>query len=600
MRRLAAIAAFSFAALSSCITGSVPQGTDSLSASAPLLAPAAEPQRATSSYYAEGHEGAVAAAHPLASEAALAMLRDGGNAVDAAVAASFVISVVRPHSTGIGGGGFLLMTSRAKTESSNTKVYDFRERAPGGATSGMYIGKDGKPSSFSYGGKTVPDASMNGHLAVGVPGIVAGLAEVHKDHGRLPWGKVMAPAIKIAKEGFDVYPGLAEAIKERADVLTVFPASRALLLPGGKPLKVGQRLVQKDLAWSLEQIAKDGPKAFYEGEVARRIVKEIERGRGIMTARDLINYHVKRREPVVGFYHGYKVVSMPPPSSGGTHIIEMLNMLALDDLRGMGHGTIAYTHLVAETMRRAFADRAEFLGDTDFVRVPVKGLISPEYAAIRRKTINPEAATPSNQVKPGVPQNYEHPSTTHLSVVDKYGMAVATTQTVNYTFGSCVIAEGTGIVLNDEMDDFSIKPGVPNVFGLVGSYANAVAANKTMLSSMSPTLVFRPDGSFMMALGSPGGPKIISATLQTILNVIDHKMDFLTAVHAARIHHQWLPDQLSFEPGGLAPDVEAQLKRMGHTTVGKSTIGDVQLVAKDGDKLIGVSDRRSEGAPRAF
>lgn len=582
------------------MTGSAPQGADAFFSTAPLLAPAAEPSRPASSYYAEGQSGAVAAAHPLASEAALAMLRAGGNAVDGAVAASFVISVVRPQSTGIGGGGFLLMTSRATAESSNVKVYDFRERAPGGASRQMYLDKAGQPSSFTYGGKTVPNASMNGHLAVGVPGIVAGLAEVHQEHGRLPWATVMAPAIKIAKEGFEVYPGLAEAIAERAEILRVFPASKALFLPGGKPLKAGEKLVQKDLAWSLGQIAKDGPKAFYQGEIARRIVKEMQRGRGLVTARDLINYKVKHREPVTGYYHGHKVVSMPPPSSGGVHIVEMLNMLAQDDLRALGHGSVAYTHLVAETMRRAFADRAEFLGDTDFVKVPVQMLISPYYAVQRRKTINPAAATPSKDVKAGTADVFEHPSTTHLSVVDKDGMAVATTQTVNYTFGSCVVAEGTGIVLNDEMDDFSIKPGVPNAFGLVGNDANAVAANKTMLSSMSPTLVFRPDGSFMMALGSPGGPRIISATFQTILNVIDHKMDYRTAVHAARIHHQWLPDQLVFESGGLAPDVEAELRKMGHATVAKGTIGDVQLVAKDGDKLIGVSDRRSEGAPRGF
>jgi gamma-glutamyltranspeptidase/glutathione hydrolase len=542
----------------------------------------------------------IAAAHPLASDAALAMLRAGGNAADAAVAASFVISVVRPQSTGIGGGGFLLLTSRVRSESLPTKVYDFRERAPGAATRNMYLDDKGQPKAFTYAGKSVPDASINGHLAAGVPGLVAGLHQVHHDHGVLPWETVLAPAIKAARDGFEVYPGLAEAIADRAEILAVFPGSRAIFLPGGKPLVAGQTLVQKDLAWTLDQVAKHGPKAFYEGAVAKKIVAEMQRGKGLISAVDLKNYAVKRREPVTGHYRGHKIVSMPPPSSGGTHIVQMLNMLSHDDLGAMGHGSVAATHLVAETMRRAFADRAEYLGDPDFVRVPVRGLTALPYAAALRATIDVSKATPSSGVKAGQPMAHESASTTHLSVVDKNGMAVATTQTVNYTFGSCVVAEGTGILLNDEMDDFSLKPGVPNVFGLVGSDANAIAAHKTMLSSMSPTMVFRPDGSFMMALGSPGGPRIISATLQTILNVIDHRMDYLSAVHAARIHHQWLPDQLVFEPGGLGDGVQAELRNMGHNVVAKGTIGDVQLVAKEGDKLIGVSDRRSEGAPRGY
>lgn len=564
---------------------------------APQVFSPVEKSRARDSYKAVGKNGMVATAHPLASEAALAMLRKGGNAFDAAVAASFVISVVRPQSTGIGGGGFLLTWEVKKKE---VDVYDFRERAPAAASRDMYIEKDGSEKNFTYDGKTVPNASVNGHLSVGVPGLVAGLVKVQEAKGKLKLATVMQPAIDIAAKGFPVYEGLAAEIQERMEILGVFPDSRKIFLPDGKPLKAGQTLVQKDLAWTLRQIAERGAAGFYQGEVAKRLVSEMQRGKGLITADDLKGYKVKMREPVRGDYRGYKIVSMPPPSSGGVHIVQMLNILQNAKYGELPHGSAASIHLLAEAMRRAFADRAEYLGDPDFVKVPVKGLTSTDYAKTLYASINAKEATPSSKVKPGSPQSYESPSTTHLSVVDGEGNAVTSTQTVNYSFGSCVVAQGTGVILNDEMDDFSKKPGTANVYGLLGSEANAVAAGKTMLSSMSPTFLFNPDGSLRLALGSPGGPRIINATLQTIINVVDHKMPLDLAVHAARIHHQWFPDEIRVEPETLTPLVRKELEAMGHTIVVKGGIGDVQAVGIEDGTLVGVSDTRSEGEPRGY
>ncbi len=560
----------------------------------PTLFAPADKARSRESYIARGNQAMVATAHPLASAAGRDTLKRGGNAIDAAVAASFVISVVRPQSTGIGGGGFLLAYN-AKTK--KTEVFDFRERAPDTATKTMYLDAKGEPTDFNYDGKVVPNSSVNGHLAVGVPGLVKGLVELHSKLGKLPLAEVMKPAIAAAEGGFTVYQGLADAIAERYDVLKVFPGSAKLFLPAGKALKVGDRLVQRDLAWTLKQIAAKGAKGFYQGEVANRLVAEMRRGHGLITHKDLDRYTVKMRKPVWGVYRGYRIESMPPPSSGGAHILEILNILSGYDYGSMAFGSVPSVHLLTEAMRRAFADRAEYLGDPDFVKIPLKGLLSMKYAAALRQAIDLQHATPSANVKAGRPMDYESPSTSHLSVVDQDGNAVSTTQTVNYSFGSCVVADGTGVVLNDEMDDFAKKPGVPNAFGLVGNDANAVAARKTMLSSMSPTLVFGPDGGLRLVLGSPGGPRIISATLETIINVIDHKMTLPDAVHATRIHHQWLPDELRAETGGLTQEVRDELTRLGHHVVEKGAIGDVQAIGIEGHTLTGVSDTRAEGMP---
>lgn len=598
LRRLV-LAIFVAVGPASCVgDGGVSFPSGALPASpSPRLVPPSEPSRTRDSYVARGTKAMVVAAHPLASEAGRKILEQGGNAMDAAVAASFAISVVRPQSTGIGGGGFLLAYDSGKKA---TEVYDFRERAPESATRDMYLDAKGEPTDFRYEGVVVPNSSVNGHLAVGVPGLVKGLLEVHAKYGRLPLAAVMAPAIAIAEQGFPVYKGLAEALTERRDVLKVFPATKKIFFRHGEPLKQGDVLIQRDLAKTLKLIALKGEGGFYKGEVAKRLVAEMRRGKGLVSQRDLDQYQVKHHEPVVGTYRGFKIVSMPPPSSGGVHVVEILNILQGDEYGALGYGSADSVHLLAEAMRRAFADRAEYLGDPAFVRVPLKGLTSPDYAKSLRKQIDLAKATPSSAVKAGQPQAYESPSTSHISVVDSQGNAVSTTQTVNWSFGSGVVADGTGIVLNDEMDDFAKKPGVPNVFGLVGNEANAVAARKTMLSSMSPTLVFAADDKLRLVVGSPGGPRIISATLQTILNVIDFKMPLADAVHTARIHHQWLSDELRVEKDGLAPAVRGDLERRGHKVVEGGAIGDVQAIEVTPEGLVGVSDTRSEGMPKGL
>ncbi len=539
-------------------------------------------------------DGAVASAHPLASLAGASMLKRGGNAVDAALAASFVISVVRPQSTGIGGGGFLLFHDADKAKQ---KVFDFRERAPGRATVDMFLAKNGDYKDLKFEGIKIPNPAVDGHLSVAVPGLVKGLLEVHERYGKLDRQTVMAPAIDIAEKGFDVYPALARDIRSRESVLKIFPASRKIFLPKGQPLKAWDRLIQKDLAATLKAISRLGSAALYEGEIAQKIIAEIKKGQGILSAADLKAYKMIERIPVSGHYRKSRIVSMPPPSSGGTHIIEMLNMLEPYDLSKMNPRGSEYLHLLSEVMRRAFADRAQEMGDSDFVEVPVARLTSKKHALKLMESFNTEQATDSGLFKK-VTSSGESPSTTHISVIDKWGNAVATTQTVNYSFGSCVVADGTGIVLNDEMDDFTTKPGAQNVFGLVTGDKNNIKPWKTPLSSMSPTFVFDESGKPLMVTGSPGGPRIINATLQSIINIVDFKMAPLEAVHATRIHHQWMPDKIYYERDSLDTDVSARLSQMGHKLGKMEAIGDVQavVVAADGAK-IGVSDSRGDGQP---
>jgi len=559
--------------------------------------PPYQKHRQRSEFITTGTKGMISTSHPLASKAGLDMLKMGGNAIDAAAAVSFVISVVRPQSTGLGGGGFMLYFDKQK---SNTEVYDFRERAPFKASRDMYIDSKGKPIDFTYKGHIISNASVNGHLAVGTPGLVAGVVESHAKHGKLSLAQVIQPAIDIAKNGFEVYARLAEAIESKRYVLDKFEASKKIFLPKGVPLKVGDTLVQKDLAWTLEQIKQHGKDGFYKGKVANKIVAEMKRGGGLIRKNDLLAYRTKMHQPVTGTYRGYKVLSMPPPSSGGIHIVEILNILEGYNLEMMGHNTPESVHVITEAMRRAFADRAKYLGDPEFVKVPQKGLVSKKYAEKLRSSINLNKATSSKEIGAGDPLAYESRSTTHFSIVDQWGNAVSSTQTINYTFGSCVVAAGTGIMLNDEMDDFSKKPGVPNVFGLVGSKANAIAARKTMLSSMSPTLVFDKNNELMLVVGSPGGPKIISATLQTIVNTIDYHMPLSDAVHAFRFHHQWLPDQLYYEENGLSYDIINSLKKMGHSLKPTDAMGSVQAIERVGKEWIGVSDTRREGYPLGY
>jgi gamma-glutamyltranspeptidase / glutathione hydrolase len=543
-----------------------------------------------SPFVTSGRQGMVVTANRQASEAGVAMLRQGGNAVDAAIAASFVVSVTRPQSTGIGGGGFLLLYRAADKE---TVAVDFRERAPLKATAHMFV-RDGN---------AVPALSRNGALAVAVPGLVAGLIDVQKRYGTLPLSTVMAPAIRLADDGFPVYAQLEQALTYRAQLLRESPATRAIYFREDRPLRAGELLVQKDLAKTLRAVAAAGKEAFYRGKVAEALIQEVQRRGGLITQADLDRYRVIDRMPVIGAYRDTRIHTMPPPSSGAL-LVQMLRVLSGFSLQQFGFHSPKAVHLQTETLRLAFRDRARYLGDPDFVEIPLKEILSPEYANRLRARINLVKATPSEGI-PTVPVGkIESTNTTHLSVLDKDGNAVATTQTVNLFFGSGVMVPGTGVLLNNEMDDFSAQPGNPNAFGLVGKGdANAIEPYKTPLSSMSPTIVTR-DGKVVLIAGSPGGSRIISATLQVLLNVLEYDLSLPQAVFAPRIHHQWFPDELQVEAkSGHEPEglLEA-LRQMGHKVSLGQWFGDVQAVHVDTNSglKIGVSDPRGEGRPRGF
>ncbi len=556
----------------------------------------AQQGRTASDFHAESDRGMVVAAHPLASAAGAAMLSRGGNAIDAAVAASFVISVVRPQSTGLGGGGFMLYHDQARKRQ---RIFDFRERAPQKANAKMFINDRGDYKKVFFNGQQVKDPAIVGHLSVAVPGLVKGLVEIHRELGKLKLNEVVAPALDVASKGFPVYPSLAKEIKEREQWLRLYPGSRQVFFKDGKPLEVGQKLVQSDLAETLKLIAATGYRDFYEGETSKKIVSEIKKGGGVLDTTDLRSYRMIERVPVSSYYRGHRVVSMPPPSSGGVHIIEMLNMLEQKDLSKLHPRGATYLHYLAEVMRRAFADRAKEMGDPDFVDIPTHRLTSKAYAKNLAASIDPQKVTPSSTMGLSAPTG-ESPSTSHISVMDQWGNAVATTQTVNYSFGSCVVAEGTGVVLNDEMDDFTTKPGGSNAFGLVTGPKNDIAPGKTPLSSMSPTMILDKKGHVELVAGSPGGPRIINAVLQTITNVIDFNMSLLDAVHATRIHHQWMPDTLRYENNALDDDTKKRLIAIGHLLTPIESVGDLQAISRDSSGMIhGVSDIRSDGKPAA-
>ncbi len=552
--------------------------------------------REPSPFIATSQHGMVVAANAPASEAGVAMLRRGGNAVDAAVATSFAISVLRPQSTGIGGGGFLLLYL---AKDKKTLAIDFRERAPLKASRDMFV-RDGE---------AVPALSRTGPLAVAVPGIVAGLAEVQHRYGSLSLAEVMQPAIRLADEGFPVYPHLARAIAYRAEVLGASDATRSVYYQNDQPLGQGDLFVQKDLAATLRTIAREGKAAFYTGRVAEAIVTEMHRIGGLLTQDDLEQYRVIDRAPVTGTFQGTRIDSMPPPSSGGVLLVQMLNVLSGFPLQKLGFQTPGATHILTETLRRAFHDRARYLGDTDFVSVPVERLVSPAYAQDIRAKIDVSKATPSQGIPQAPAGKIESTSTTHLSVIDKEGNAVATTQTVNLYFGSGVMIPGTGIMLNDEMDDFNAQPDRPNAFGLIGNTdANAIAPRKTPLSSMSPTIVTR-NGKVELVIGGPGGSRIISSVLQVLLNVLAYQMSLPEAMFATRIHHQWYPDRLNLEvqTGRASNGLAEKLQAMGHTVQvvewgpGKrSRFGNIQAIHVDRESglITGVSDPRGEGQPR--
>ncbi|MEH2145914.1 gamma-glutamyltransferase [Nostoc sp.] len=566
-------------------------------------------------------KGMVVSAHPLASEAGISMLRKGGNAVDAAVATTFAISVVEPFSAGIGGGGFLLMHSE---KTGDMKALDFRERAPLKATRNMYLDAQGKVR---------PNASINGYLAVGTPGTVAGLYEVHRRYGKLPWQEVMKPAIALAAYGFILRTGETwhslQTNESRKQAILNNPAAREIFTRNGEFYKSGDKLVQSDLARTLTAIAQN-PQSFYTGSIARAIASDMVKNGGLITLEDLKAYKPIWRTPVCGNFHKAKICSMPPPSSGGVHLLQILNIIGDTDLKSLGWHHPDAIHLMVEAMKIAYADRSEYLGDPDFVKVPVEQLLSPAYAKKRRQEINMQVARPSTEVKPvdketlqrfsqannqSLGENiiplsaqslklhatqYESPQTTHLTVVDEERNAVSLTFTINLIFGAGVVTPGTGIVLNNEMDDFAAAPGVPNAFGLVGNDANSIAPRKTPLSSMTPTIVTE-SGHFRMAAGAPGGSTIITQVLQVILNVLEYNMDVGAAVSVPRIHHQWLPDELRVESWGLDALTVQDLRRRGHKIKETAPWGNGNAIAVTADgTLEGAADPRGEGSPKGL
>jgi gamma-glutamyltranspeptidase/glutathione hydrolase len=527
--------------------------------------------------------GMVMTTQKIADEVGNQILARGGNAIDAAVAVGFALAVVHPVAGNLGGGGFALV----HLANGQTVALDFREMAPAKATRNMYLDKDGN---------VIANASIEGYLAAGVPGTVAGMSALHARYGTTPWADLVRPAADYAEKGFRIGSRQAETFVQYAPRLKKFASSRQYFLKAdGSTYKEGEILVQKDLAKTLRLIAKDGAAAFYKGEIADLIAKDIAANGGIITKADLANYRVVWRDPVHGTYNGYDIYSMSPPSSGGTHIIQMLNILEGYDLRGMGHNSSAAIHVMAEAMRYAYADRSEYMGDPDFVKVPVATLTSKAYAAEIRGKIKADKATPSSAVRPGNLALPEGTNTTHYSIVDKWGNAVAITYTINDYYGSGAAVNGAGFLLNNEMDDFAIKPGVPNLYGLIGGDANAVEPGKRPLSSMSPSIVLK-DGKLLLVVGSPGGSRIITTVLQAILNVIDFDMNVREAVYAPRVHMQWVPDELRVEPNGLARDVMDNLKAMGYKVEVRAPMGDVNAIMVDPKTgvIYGSGDPRNE------
>lgn len=527
----------------------------------------------------------VASQEALATRIGVDILKRGGNAVDAAVAVGFALAVTLPRAGNIGGGGFMLVYSKKDNKSI---AIDYREVAPASATKTMFL--DAK-------GDADPKKSRDSGLAVGVPGTVAGLAFAHEKYGsgKFKLSELIGPAIALAENGIIVDEDLAESLPAARNRLAAWPSSAKIFLkPDGAALVRGDRLVQSDLAQTLSTIAAKGTKGFYEGPVAEKIVAAVNSAGGAMTVADLASYKVYEREPVRGTYRGFEIVSMPPPSSGGIHIIQILNMLEGYRLNEMGAHSADTLHVMTEAMKPAYADRSEYLGDPGFVQVPVKQLLSKKYAEARRAEIAMDKARPAREIKPGNLAPYESDQTTHYSIIDSEGNAVANTYTLNFSYGVGMVAEGTGVLLNNELDDFAAKAGVPNGYGLIGGDANAPAPGKRPLSSMSPTLVLK-DGKVYLVTGSPGGSRIITTVLQVISNVIDHGMNVQEAVSAPRIHHQWLPDELRAERG-LSIDTVRILESRGHKVVVTPTSGSAQtiMVTPQGS-LAGAADTRQRG-----
>jgi gamma-glutamyltranspeptidase/glutathione hydrolase len=534
--------------------------------------------------------GMVASTERIASQIGVDVMKRGGNAVDAAVATAFALAVVYPSAGNLGGGGFMMIR---RSDGTATAI-DYREVAPVAATRDMYLGPDGELIKGN-------GSSTLGYRAVGVPGTVAGMAFALKKYGsgKLSWPQLIEPARKLAGEGFTVTHRLEKLLEDHQDILSPFADSRRIFLRDGKAYHEGEVLRQPELAATLGRLQKKGARDFYEGETARLIAEDMQHSRGLITNDDLRGYIVKERIPLRGTYRGYGIISMPPPSSGGAVLLEMLNILEGFDLRKLHPFSSEYYHLLVEAMRRAYADRAEYMGDTDFGLVPIDGLIDKAYAERQRSTINPDRASLSSEISAGKPTGYESAQTTHFTIVDATGNAVSNTYTLNGWFGSGVVAKGTGVLLNNEMDDFTSKPGQPNMFGAIQSERNAIAPRKHPLSSMTPTFVLRPDGSLYFAIGTPGGTTITNTVLQVISNVIDHGMNLEEAIDSPRIHHQWLPDEIRDEPLGLSADTRRALEARGHRFASEpiymSDAQGIMIEEKTGMRL-GASDARQEGA----
>jgi gamma-glutamyltranspeptidase/glutathione hydrolase len=533
----------------------------------------------------------VSSVSEIASQVGVDVLKRGGNAVDAAVAVGLALAVVWPSAGNLGGGGFMVI----RLAKGKATAIDYREMAPAAAHRNVYL--DDK-------GEYVDESSTYGHAAAGVPGTVAGLSYALEKYGTMKWAQVAEPARRLAAEGFPVWYQLERSLKGASKQLSRYPETKRIFLRDGKPYETGEIFKQPELAAVFERMIKRGPREFYEGKTAQLIEEGMRRaanggnaqGKVWMTVEDLKNYKAVEREPLRGVYRGQEIITMPPPSSGGVAMIEMLNILERYDLKTMGAGSSQAIHVMVEAMRRAFADRAQFLGDPDFVKVPVPGLISRKYAEKLAATIDPERASTSQEVRSGDPLPYESEETTHFTVVDKDGNVATNTYTINDSFGNKITVEGAGFLLNNEMDDFAPKPGSPNAYGLVQGEANAVAARKRPLSSMTPTIVLK-DGKFLFAVGSPGGPTIINTVTQVIVNILDHGMNIQQAIDWPRVHHQWMPDQIVYEPYGLVPDVMNRLKSMGHQFGSPRYMGDAEgvMIEDKTDVRLGGSDPRLDG-----
>ena len=548
---------------------------------APALA-AREPVRAK--------RGMVASTNEVASRVGVDVMKRGGNAVDAAIALAFALQVTHPAAGNLGGGGFMMIRLKDGTMT----AIDYREMAPAAAHRDVFLDKDGNLIEGEGG-------SLVGYRAAGVPGTVRGMDLALKKYGsgKLTWGQLVEPARRLAANGFSVTHSLARSLYENRKYLSQYAETSRIYLKNGTFYKEGEIFRQPELAATFARLQRSGPNEFYEGETARLIVADMKRNNGLMTMEDLRGYIAKERAPLRGNYRGHEIISMPPPSSGGAVLIEMLNILEGFELNKMEASSSERYHLMTESMRRAFADRAEYMGDSDFVKVPVAGLIDKSYAATLRSTINTDRASTSAEVRAGRPAGYESDDTTHFTVVDSEGNAVSNTYTLNNSYGSAAVAKGTGLLLNDEMDDFAAKPGTPNMYGLIQGERNAVAPKKRPLSAMTPTIVLRKDGTLWFTVGSPGGPTIINTVLCIITNVIDYEMNIQQAIDFPRIHHQWLPDELVSEPYGLSGDTLRALGSRGHKFAEKKRyLGDaegIMIEEKTGIRLGATDPRRSDG-----